>query len=382
MLLLGSSSVFAQTFAPETSTSLSIPLPTTSSTPAPVLPGIESIRVFGDFRYRHQSETQDSKQIRNMERFQTHVGVNAKIEEDLMATLRLMTGSGATSGNQTMGDEKAPGMPRRTIGIDLAYFDYLAIKDLNFYGGKMPQPFIYAGKNQMLLDRDVTPEGLAVKYSMPLIEKELDFFVQGGTFWIRENYDDQLGEEKADNMLNGGQLGLSWAPQEWSVTVGGGSFTFTGLKGIPPANITTSGSANGNTLDSNGNYLNGFDIRQGFFEVKKKVSTVDVSAFYEHLENNDADALNKAQAYGLQLAYKAWIFTWSHEEVQKDSVVGLFTDSDFGGGVTSSRGQIWSLAYKFTKKVTMQYTVYNNENSIDIAPTKYARSHLDLSMVF
>ena len=103
---------------------------------------------------------------------------------------------------------------------------------------------------------------------------------------------------------------------------------------------------------------------------------------YKGEGRTDADALNVAHSYGVQLGYKAWAFTWSYEEVQKDAVVGLFTDSDFGGGVTSSRGQVWSLAYKFTKKVTMQYTVYNNENAIDVAPTKYDRSHLDLSMTF
>lgn len=364
---------------------MEVPMPTPSPTPAPAVESvkaIESIKVFGDLRYRHQSETQSPKQARDMERLQARVGVNAQIEENLKATLRLMTGTGATSGNQTLGDEKAPGMPRRNFGVDLAYFDYQAVPDLYFLGGKMPQPFVYVGKNQMLLDRDVTPEGLAAKYSVNLIEKELDFFVQAGAFWIRENYDDQFGEEKTDNMLNGGQLGLLWKPEEWTVTLGFGSFGFTGLKDIPPTNITASGKANGNTLDINGNYPTNFDIQQEFLEIKKRVGTVDVAAFYERLENIDTDTLNKAHTYGVQLAYKAWALNWAYEEIQKDAVVGLFTDSDFGGGVTSSRGSVWSLAYKFTKKVTMQYTVYKTENSIDIAPAAYDRSHLDLSMVF
>jgi len=387
MILLGLELTSAVAVA-QTAT-MEVPMP--SPTPTLILPpapaaepmkGTESLKVFGDLRYRHQSETQDPKQSRDMERLQAHFGVNAQIEENLKATLRLMTGSGATSGNQTLGDEKAPGMPRRTFGVDLAYFDFQAVQDLYFLGGKMPQPFVYAGKNQMLLDRDVTPEGLAAKYSVNVIEKELDFFVQAGAFWIRENYDDQFGEEKTDNMLNGGQLGLQWKPDEWSVTLGFGSFGFTGLKDIPPASITDKGKANGNTLDINGNYPTNFDIQQEFLEIKKRVGTVDVTAFYERLENIDADALNQANTYGVQFAYKAWALNWAYEEVQKDAVVGLFTDSDFGGGVTSSRGSVWSLAYKFTKKVTMQYTVYKNENAIDVAPTKYDRSHLDLSMVF
>jgi hypothetical protein len=382
MTLFLSVLVKAQTpVATETVQTIVAPVPTPTPTPAP-LPTPESLKVFGDFRYRHQSETQDPKQMRTMERFQARLGVNAQVEEDLKATIRLMTGSSATSGNQTMGDEKAAGMPRRTFGVDLAYFDYQPTKGLDFFGGKMPQPFIFAGKNQMLLDRDITPEGLALKYSLPLIEKELDFFIQGGSFWVKENYDDQFGEDKTDNMLNGGQLGLVWKPGEWTITAGMGSFAYTGLKDTPPTNITSGGKANGNTVDVNGNYPTNFDIEEKLFEIKKRMGTVDVILFGEMLENTDAPGLNKAQAYGVQLAYKNWLFSWSHEKVEKDAVVGLFTDSDFGGGVTSSSGQVWSLAYKLTKKVLLQYTVYNNENSIDVAPTKYDRSHLDLSMVF
>jgi putative porin len=393
VLLVASSTAWAQTPAPETAATLTVALPTPTPTPAPAsapapVAGTstaaitDSIKVFGDFRYRHQSETQAPKQTREIERLQARLGVNAQIEENLKATLRLMTGTGATSGNQTLGDEKAPGMPRRNFGVDMAYFDYMAVKDLNFYGGKMAQPFIFAGKNQILLDRDITPEGLAAKYLVNLIEKELDFFAQAGAFWIRENYDDQFGEEKTDNMLNGGQLGLIWKPQDWMVTLGYGSFAFTGLKDIPPSNITANGKANGNTLDINGNYPTNFDIQQEFLEVKKKVGNVDVLAFFERLENIDADTMNNAHTYGLQIAYKAWAFTWAYEEIEKDAVVGLFTDSDFGGGVTSSRGQVLSVAYKFTKKVAMQYTVYSNENGLDVAPAKYDRSHLDLSMTF
>ncbi|MGZ3742644.1 MAG: putative porin [Pseudobdellovibrionaceae bacterium] len=373
-----SGSVLAQTTATPTETPASIPAPTPEPLVA-ALPAQETMKFFGDFRYRHQSETQEPKQARPLERIQARLGVTAQVEENMKVTMRLMTGSSANSGNQTLGDKDAPGMPRRNFGLDLAYFDYQAVNGLNFYGGKMPQPFTFAGKNQMILDRDIMPEGLAFKYSNA-IEKDLELQIQAGSFWIRENYDPS-GEEKTDNMLNAGQIGLQWKSEDWTVNLALGAFSYIGLKDTPPGNLTLKGGANGNTLDINGNYPTNFDIDQKLIEIKKKWDAVEVLLFAEFLENTDAETLNKAQAYGLQLAYKSWTFGLAHEQIDKDAVVGLFTDSDFAGGVTSSRGYVASLGYKFTKKITLQYSVYKNQNTIDIAPLNYDRSHLDLLLV-
>lgn len=341
----------------------------------------EGMQFFGDFRYRQQFEKQAPKSERSIQRLQARLGVSSQVHEDLKLTLRLMTGSSANSGNQTLGDEKAPGMPRRNFGLDQAFIDYKPVNELNLYAGKMPQPFTFAGKNQMLLDRDITLEGIGLKYNQPL-DDHWSLFLQGGMFWIRENYDSQFGEDLTDNFLNAIQAGVQWKVDDWTVLAGAGSFSYTDLKDTPPANITAGSTGNGNTLDINGNYPANFDIDQAFVEVKKKLGPVDVSLFYESLKNKDVDVQNKASAFGAIVGYKAWALSWSQQEVQKDAVVGVFTDSDFGGGVTSTRGQMWSVAYKITKKVQLQYTVFNNENALDLIPLKYERSHIDLQVTF
>jgi hypothetical protein len=177
--------------------------------------------------------------------------------------------------------------------------------------------------------------------------------------------------------LNGIQVGLQWKPSDWVFVLGLGFFSYTGLKDTPPGNITSGAAGSGNTLDLNGNYPANFDIDEALFEVKKKWGQVDLMAFYEGLKNRNISSLNNASTYGLQAGYKTWSLTWAQQEVEKDAVVALFTDSDFGGGVTSSRGQVYSLGGKITKKVQVQYTVFMNENSIDLIPQKYERSHLD-----
>ncbi|MGE3757935.1 MAG: putative porin [Pseudobdellovibrionaceae bacterium] len=336
---------------------------------------------FGEFRYRQQEETQQPKETRRMQRFQARFGFNTQVEENLQFTFRLMTGSSASSGNQTAGDEKAPGMPRRSIGLDQAFIDYKALEVWNLYLGKMPPPFTFAGKNQMLLDRDMTLEGVGTKVTIPTTNS-LNIFVQGGSFWIRENYDSAFGDDQTDNMFNAGQLGLQWKPADWTVAAGLGSFAFISLRDSPPTNLTAGGGANGNTLDINGNYPTNFDIQQVFLEVKKKFGSFDTAVFAETLVNEDAKTLNKAKAFGLQTGYKNWSFAWVEQEVQKDAVVGLFTDSDFGGGQTSSKGTMMSLGYKFTKQVQAQYTIQKSKNAIDSFPQKYDRTHIDLTVSF
>lgn len=335
----------------------------------------------GDFRYRHQSEKQGAKDQRMIQRLQARLGVTSQVHEDLKVSLRLMTGSSANSGNQTLGDEKAPGMPRRSFGLDQAFFEYSPSTSWSLYGGKMPQIFTFVGKNQMILDGDITPEGLGFKFTQPF-DSDLEVFVQGGMFWVRENYDTQFGEDLTDNFLNAGQLGLQWKPQDWTLLIGVGAFSYTDLKDNPPANITTGATGNGNTVDINGNYPTNFDIDEIFVEAKRKVGIVDLTLFFESLTNKDANDLNKGQALGIQAKYGAWNFGFLQKEVQKDAVVGAFTDSDFGGGSTSARGSIWNLGYKITKKVQVQYSLYKNETAIDAVATDYDRSHLDLLMVF
>jgi hypothetical protein len=347
----------------------------------PVAVVLPPILFSGDFRYRLQSETQEPKQQRKMQRLQLKLQAPAVVHENLKVIIRLMTGTSANSGNQTLGDEKAPGMLRRNFGLDMGYFDYKAFDFWNLYGGKMPQPLTFVGKNQLILDRDITLEGIATKFKIPF-DKQFSFFLQGGMFSIRENYDSLFSEDTSDNMLNVAQTGLNWKENDWDVTLGYGSFGFTGLKDAAPSSLTLGAGSNGNTLDVAGNYPANFDLQEYFFEVKKKLSDVELMAFYELVSNKDIDALNTASSYGAAVGYKGATLTYTQQEVKKDAVVGLFTDSDFAGGQTSSKGSIYSVNYKITSKVQVQYTVYDNKNSIDAVAAKYDRNHIDLMINF
>ena len=96
----------AQTEQNQTAVVVTAPTPP----PAPVAINLQSILFSGDFRYRLQSETQEPKEARKLQRLQARLQAVAEVHDNLKITLRLMTGSAANSGNQTLGDEKAPGI--------------------------------------------------------------------------------------------------------------------------------------------------------------------------------------------------------------------------------------------------------------------------------
>lgn len=349
------------------------------------------IQFSGDFRYRHQAETKATSDERRIQRLQAKLGLLANIHDNLKFTLRMMTGKDAVSGNQTLGDPKNPPMARRDFGLDQAYFEYQAFPVWTIWGGKMAQPFAFAGKHQLILDRDITPEGIAMRLKGPVTE-EVDLFLTGGSFWVRENYDDSVigqGIDQTDSFLNGVQTGaIGKIGSDWLLTVEAGIYSYTAMKDQPITNygIATADKARGNTLYVNNNvnyYPTNFDIQESSAELKYKQTDWDLGLYYVKVKNIDPDTLNEAKSYGFFGTYKNFGFSWMQQEVQKDSVFSLMTDSDFGGGETSSKGQVISLSYKITKKVQLAYTTFTNQTSIETSvPLDYKRSHLDLSMSF
>lgn len=339
----------------------------------------------GDFRYRLQNETLEPKEKRQSQRIQAKLQAIAEVQDDLKIGLRLMTGSSANSGNQTLGDEKSPGMPRRNFGLDQAYFDYQPFEILHLYGGKTPQVYYFTGKNQLILDRDISPEGMALKLDIPITDHFM-IFSRAGFSILRDNYDSTFNEDLTDNQLNAGQLGLKWKYDHIEFNIGYGSFSYIGLKNTAPGTIATglapSAGANGNTLDSDGNFPQNFDLIENFADIKYKMNDVELSVYYEFVKNQNINTMNEAKSYGFAISYKNLGMQWAQQNIDKDAVMALYTDSDFAAGQSASSGTIYSVNYKFNKKVQMQYTVFKNKNNLDTVAMNYDRNHLDLLIIF
>ena len=139
----------------------------------------DDLSISGDFRLR--TERVDDQE-RNRQRIRGRILIKAAIQDDLTVGLRIATGSssGPTSTNQTLDGS----FGKKGLWLDLAYLDYHP-GAYTVTAGKIKQPFFKAGKNQLIWDGDVNPEGVAYKQSVKLSDKDTLTATVGG-FWVDE----------------------------------------------------------------------------------------------------------------------------------------------------------------------------------------------------
>jgi hypothetical protein len=341
----------------------------------------------GDFRYRQQETKDNQKEKRRVHRIMFRVGQTFLIQSDLKFTYRLMTGTSNNSGNTTVADKSAntQGSPRYGIGLDQAFVTYNPETDLSLFIGKMPQFFQSAGKNQIILDRDITPEGLGAQYKYVFIEKTLDGTLNVASLWVREKYDDSFGEDQTDSFLNVAQAVVNYKfASDYSANVGLGIYSYTAIKDGKPNDFTVQSTPDfkGNTSDLLSNYLYNYEISQKFLELKWTKKPYEVLLFAELIENSSADNQSKATVTGLGLGYDKLSLSYMKQTIESDAVLAIYTNSDFANGQTDSRGNIIQAGYKINKNAALNYTVYDAERIVSTFPTKFVLSQLDLTISF
>ncbi len=368
----------AQITSVSETTSVSAPLATAEFTP--------SNKFSGDFRYRHQDTKDASKKNRRVHRLMLRVGQAFQIQSDLKFTYRLMTGTNNNSGNTTIADGgSTQGSPRYTIGLDQAYVTYLPEQNLSLYLGKMPQFFYSAGKNQVILDRDITPEGLGLQFKESFLDKKIDLNLNLASLWVREKYNSTAGEDVTDSFLNVAQATVGYKiNSDYSTHLGLGTYTFTDVKGSAPNDLTiqTAPDFKGNTTDGSGKYLNEYEILQASIELKYAKAANEISVFYEQLKNGGADSLNEATIFGTTMSYGKFSLSVMRQTIESDAVLAIYGSADTAGGQTNSRGNVYLFGYKLNKNAVINYSLYDFERNVETTPTDYKVSHIDLTVVF
>lgn len=88
-----------------------------------------------------------------------------------------------------------------------------------------------------------------------------------------------------------------------------------------------------------------------------EASEVPLRLFVELAGNTATGDTNQAFAAGFIArrtdAPGSAEFFWSWRETAADALIGLFTDSDFAGGSTESRGRMFRLQYAVTSQVVI-----------------------------
>jgi hypothetical protein len=71
-----------------------------------------------------------------------------------------------------------------------------------------------------------------------------------------------------------------------------------------------------------------------------------------------------------------------YKDLEKDSMVGAFTDSDFGGGGTDSKGHEINFAYQIARNWQLAMSYFNNRIGLSGDEEDYDRFRLDTKLKF
>ena len=331
----------------------------------------EKIKVKGDFRYRYENIDDENKpKDRNRSRVRARIEAQAQVNDDWKVGLGLASGSDdPVSTNQTLG----AGGSSKGINLDLAYFDWSGLNYTHVLGGKFKNPFYKPAKNSLIWDGDYRPEGLAAKYDNGT------FFANAAFMYLES--DDKAGSKDAESYW-GTQFGFTTDLGESAALIAGVSYYDIPVKGSKP--FFDSGDSFGNTLAMDGTYLNNYEELELFAEIKTKVAGLPLSVFVDWVENQDADDNETGLAAGLKLGKAknpgTWQMAYIYQDLESDAVLGLTTDSDFGGGGTDSKGHILKGAYALNKNTSFALTYFINENG-DLE-TDYDRLQVDLKFKY
>jgi len=100
------------------------------------------------------------------------------------------------------------------------------------------------------------------------------------------------------------------------------------------------------------------------------------------VDENDTGYLFGAK-YGSAKAPGTWDVSYFYEKLEADAVVGLITDSDFGGGGTDAKGHAIQGTYAFHDNWNFRATYFINDIALSSGnPRDFDRLMLDLAFKY
>lgn len=311
----------------------------------------------GDVRMRHETIKIGGEnglvtgRDKDRERIRARLGAYTEINPQVDTGIRIATGSSADA--RSTNQDLDGSFEKKSIWLDLGYIDYHPdqIKNLHIIGGKMLQPWVSMG--DVIWDSDINPEGLAVTYKYPL-GSSAELFGSLGNYNLKDNVDGDGVQYRHDLRMTAGQLGTRFTlTDNLKLTLGGSVYAFQNDDEKRATDAATPLAINGNTPNGQ------FRLYEGFGQADIGGLAVPLSFYGQYVKNNDAitDADTawllgaKSKVFGFNLDY-------NYREVEKNAVVGAFTDSDFGGGYTGSRGHKFKVGYDIDKNFSVGATYF------------------------
>jgi hypothetical protein len=364
----------------------------TSATAINNLKGAEwasRVTVTGDLRYRYEyisDETANAAGVqstadRYRDRIRGRLNVVGRPTDTISLGLGLTTTEGGDprSSNQTLTGV----FSRKSVDLDLAYFDWKFASWGNLIGGKMRQPFVKAGQS-LFWDNDVNPEGLAFTFNRGM------FFGSAYSFWLAE-VSGAESTQTSDTMLYGGQLGARVPIGSSTLTLAAHYYDLQGGQGrspfyVAPGSTLAAGNANGNTTCTPAlcavsvavpTLAYDYEVVDVMAQLNLTLGKLPLQLWANGLQNQDPEELETAWAAGFLLGaaqnYRTWELGVNYHNVEKDAVFAQLFDSDFGGGVTDTKGWVVRGGFAPVRNWVLNATYFLNERNVDVANAAGAR---------
>jgi hypothetical protein len=328
----------------------------------------DRIKLDGDFRYRFESIDLEGSDVRTRNRIRARTNIKAQVSDNTEVGFGLATGGDdPVSTNQTLGG----GGSSKDVKLNLAYVDWKATDGLHLLAGKFKNPLTRVGSQALVWDGDWTPEGLALKYRHDWL-----FISAIGTYLEGDS------KKSNDNFSWGGQVGASFNIGDAMLTGGIGYYSIP-TKGAStnfgdPTDpndffgntaVEASGAACGTTVDTICVFVYDYNLTQAFAEASFEIGDWPALVFFDYVNNSDPMDNNTGWLLGTKLGQAKvrgqMQFTYAYVVREADSMLGMLTDSDFGGGGTDSKGHRLQFNYGVNESWTIGAQYYINE--VDLA---------------
>jgi hypothetical protein len=341
---------------------------------------------FGDIRVRQEGFYQNEVDARNRLRFRLRFGARLTVSDELEGGLRLVSGNPneISANNQTMTDV----FTRKPINIDQAYITIRPGKTLglekpffSLTGGKFTVPFFRPRAimgSELVFDEDLAPEGFY--QDITLLEGKSTDVVRSIKL-VASQWAAQENANAYDSYMLGEQLQVLFAPTEKSqLTFAAADYYFNHAGAIAQARNTNSSLVltnsvvlrNGQIVPGGSpitpNNQNPIQRFWGGFNVLNVGAQWAIDTGYPRwpftlmvdfahnfqAKSGEDNAYLVGVGVGQTRNPGDWAFSAAWNRVETDSVISMFTLSDFGrNGGTNVQGPIAKIDYMLLSRLTL-----------------------------
>jgi len=330
---------------------------------------VQNMKLKGDLRLRYQNKhdkaANNYQQDTNIGRIRLRLGLEAKINEKLMAGIGIATGSGdPRSTNITFGSYNT----KKSIVLDYGYAKYSPFPWLNFVGGKMLLGDTLWEPTDLIWDTDITPEGAVLQFNTKL-GSNANLFFNTGVLIV----DADTSSDNDAPMAYLIQPGISYKLNDNLSLKGAFSLqAFNNIKGH--VSSTYSGASNtGNTTAGTSTYADDYRMINPALEIGIKEPFKAIGFNVESLKLlgeyvNNLDVSNAASGFscGFKLGndkiekWGDWQVKYIYAMLGRDAVLDVLPDSDRYGGKTGIRSHEVEFQFGLAKNTFLGLDVYRS----------------------